>query len=705
MSFRNALVSQLLNQKKYQALQEYLHIEFPEKQTVLFQEYAGTTPRLYSDMKNDIVLMMPTSMEVWMENAVVDAIENGTIFDDAENVKNSAEYIRMTALPYKGVDHEPTALKSAVGSVIGIMGPNGRFGSDETDLQNGYTAMKDMMQHANDSDMATHKLIKDYIHLKDNGKLPIEYRRMLGKVKYDVKEMDDVPCENCLTANDYTSMKLTDECGSICASGDFDAYKEFDSDGASGESIAADKESVFKDQSCVVDEDANDEFGTLGDDTLDGGAEDIAYDESFELDYSELDKIIMEADEASESGNSNKIADAWDKFITWVQIQIKKINRFIVSSKMKLRINHIRKAIKQGKVIKVPRSDINEEEFSKLFKKILEWMDPDNDDYDFTTVFAMHNGDVSELIQNIDIANKCLLDDIKFMTSEESGLAHFTNSEVEDVIGFAEWKIDKIKDSFKRQIFNMNLYKKFDNWEIVKDVTMKYLELVTNVLRDEYTWLKRAKIVDPTTKRGDDEVNEYFALDDIINMTDEVVVEFDAGQAVQNGKAAVKDAGQQVKIWFKKMIANLVYNYNKLSLKSQLSYAQKMADKINHGANYKFQAHIIDPSTMKTLPDSKECAGIQAKSRELFRFFNTLGNSVEDIERLTGIADELIGVYKDDIITVSGIMKNSEWVDMSSDGVYESIDKLKEKVKELDTIIAEVKHALVLEKIWVDENI
>ena len=372
---------------------------------------------------------------------------------------------------------------------------------------------------------------------------------------------------------------------------------------------------------------------------------------------------------------------------------------------LKLRINHIRKAIKQGKVIKVPRSDINEEEFSKLFKKILEWMDPDNDDYDFTTVFAMHNGDVSELIQNIDIANKCLLDDIKFMTSEESGLAHFTNSEVEDVIGFAEWKIDKIKDSFKRQIFNMNLYKKFDNWEIVKDVTMKYLELVTNVLRDEYTWLKRAKIVDPTTKRGDDEVNEYFALDDIINMTDEVVVEFDAGQAVQNGKAAVKDAGQQVKIWFKKMIANLVYNYNKLSLKSQLSYAQKMADKINHGANYKFQAHIIDPSTMKTLPDSKECAGIQAKSRELFRFFNTLGNSVEDIERLTGIADELIGVYKDDIITVSGIMKNSEWVDMSSDGVYESIDKLKEKVKELDTIIAEVKHALVLEKIWVDGNI
>lgn len=221
MSFRNGLVSMLVNQKKYQAIQEYLQIEFPKEDGVMVLEYAGERPRLFKNTNDDIVLMLPDEMDTYMENAVTRAIEDGTLFDDAKNVSNTAEYIRMTTLPYNGMMNkgydEPKALKSAVGSVVGTMNADGRFGGEDSDLQNGYNAMHDMVHHANDSDDSTFKLIGDYIKLKDNGKLPVEYRRDIGKVKHDVKNVNDVDCEDCISSDDYKDLELTDECGSsVC---------------------------------------------------------------------------------------------------------------------------------------------------------------------------------------------------------------------------------------------------------------------------------------------------------------------------------------------------------------------------------------------------------------------------------------------------------------------------------------------------------
>jgi hypothetical protein len=211
----------LVNQKKYKAIQEYLQIEFPKEDGVMVLEYAGERPRLFKNINDDIVLMLPDEMDTYMENAVTRAIEDGTLFDDAKNVSNTAEYIRMTTLPYNGMMNkgydEPKALKSAVGSVVGTMNADGRFGNEDSDLRNGYNLMHDMVHHANDSDDSTFKLIGDYIKLKDDGKLPVEYRRDIGKVKHDVKKVNDVDCEDCISDDDYKDLELTDECGSsVC---------------------------------------------------------------------------------------------------------------------------------------------------------------------------------------------------------------------------------------------------------------------------------------------------------------------------------------------------------------------------------------------------------------------------------------------------------------------------------------------------------
>lgn len=361
MSFRNALVTQLLNDKKYTALQEYLQIEFPGKDTVMIQEYAGEVPRVFYNMDDNIMLMLPGSMNTYMENAVANAIQSGTIFDDAENVKNTAEYIRMTTLPYGGMalkgHDEPKALKSTIGSVVGAMNVDtAHFGDGENDLQNGYTAMKDMMSHANDSDMATTKLIKDYIKLKDDGKLPTEYRRTLGKVKYDVKNLEDVTCDDCITKSDYRPMKLTDECGSVCA------VDEFDDTNASTEEIADDAKSLVKDQTDIIDE----EDDVVNSSEFEGGGkEDVSFDESF-IDFTECDALfkemadvytlmelyerrnsfIMESDKAS---FGDKVIETRDKIIAWFKSMLDKLRIQFTKMKLKQRILYLEKGLKAGK--------------------------------------------------------------------------------------------------------------------------------------------------------------------------------------------------------------------------------------------------------------------------------------------------------------------------------------------------------------------
>mgnify|MGYP006872973065 CR=1 FL=1 len=285
MSFRNGLVSMLVNQKKYEAIREYLQIEFPNEESVMVLEYAGERPRLFKNTKDEIVLMLPDTMDTVMENAVTRSIEDGTIFDDAKLVDNSAQYLRMTALPVSGMAHkgydEPKALKSAVGSVIGTMNDKGRFGNEESDMQNGFNAMHDMVNHANDSDDATFKLVGDYIKLKDGGKLPIEYRRDIGKVKHDVKNVNDVECEDCIGPDDYRELKLTDECGSVCAIDEEDAVdmsdtstntvdtSDIDVETEYGEVEPIDEETLGTSADATADDDVVEPVDECGDEEFD----------------------------------------------------------------------------------------------------------------------------------------------------------------------------------------------------------------------------------------------------------------------------------------------------------------------------------------------------------------------------------------------------------------------------------------------------
>jgi mRNA-degrading endonuclease HigB of HigAB toxin-antitoxin module len=218
--FQHEIVTSLWKQKKYDGIREYLQVMFGQN-NVIFEEYDGLRPRLFVNENDDIVLMLPTEMDMVMENAVVDSIENGTIFDDAHVVNNTAKYIRMTGLPYNGLMNknidEPKHMVAAIGSVVGTMDDKGRFGCDDCDVQNGVNAMKDMMDHSNDENCATMKLVGNYIDLKKDGKLPIDYRRSLGKVAGEVEKIKEVEADDTVGPDDYRELELTDECGSMCS--------------------------------------------------------------------------------------------------------------------------------------------------------------------------------------------------------------------------------------------------------------------------------------------------------------------------------------------------------------------------------------------------------------------------------------------------------------------------------------------------------
>jgi hypothetical protein len=251
------IVSQLLSQKKYDGIREYLQVMFGQND-VVFESYDGLRPRLFKDEDEHIVMLLPNDMDTVMEGAVVDSIKDGTIFDDANVVNNTAKYIRMTTLPYNGLMNknidEPKALVSAVGSVVGTMNDEGRFGSEDSDLENGVNAMRDLMDHSNDEPGAPIKLVANYIDLKKNGEIPRSYRRSLAKIGDEVKDIDSVDIDDTIGPDDYRELKLTDECGSACAPVEEDA-ENISNDEDCGDDEETDVKEIKEDAGNIAGED------------------------------------------------------------------------------------------------------------------------------------------------------------------------------------------------------------------------------------------------------------------------------------------------------------------------------------------------------------------------------------------------------------------------------------------------------------------
>lgn len=206
MSLLKDLVQVSIHNRNVSTLNQALTIVFPDivkDKEFIIHEYDGDVPRLFGT-DNTIELMLPNDMDTVVENAVVDAIATGTLFDDANTVKNTCDYIAMTQLPTIGMTNRgfdrPAVLKYSMGPVVGAMNHEGRFGNDETDIQNGINFTKDVIDHGNDDNI--NDLIGSYIDAKDSGKLSLKFRKATRGIDDEIKNINSVEPSDTLTVND-----------------------------------------------------------------------------------------------------------------------------------------------------------------------------------------------------------------------------------------------------------------------------------------------------------------------------------------------------------------------------------------------------------------------------------------------------------------------------------------------------------------------
>ena len=215
MSLAKELIEIAIATRNSDMMKELLQIQFPHEnyQNYLITEYDGDLPRLFGDRRS-IELMLPLYMDVVTENAVVDAIASGTLFDDKREIENKVDYISMTHFPHLGMMHkqmdEPCETKHAIGAVIGAMHQDGHFGKEDADLKNGTNYTMDLTRNGCENDTSVMDLTSDYLAIKDKfGKgCPPQLRRSLGKVTDELEDIKKVKAEDTVDADDYEEIGL-----------------------------------------------------------------------------------------------------------------------------------------------------------------------------------------------------------------------------------------------------------------------------------------------------------------------------------------------------------------------------------------------------------------------------------------------------------------------------------------------------------------
>lgn len=205
-NFQHDLISLLVNQKKYDAITEFCHSAYPDEKDVVVSEYCGADIRLFTGSDGSINILCPKEMSTIQESAVTKAIENGTIFDDAESVDNTAKYLELTSLPYNAIINNgkeiPKHMHVAIGGVIGNMNDEGRCEVDDASLRNGYQCMRDMMDADTSDEQSVNKIVDNYLGNPDHMSLHKKLRYDIGNLHDEIESIKDINPEDCITDED-----------------------------------------------------------------------------------------------------------------------------------------------------------------------------------------------------------------------------------------------------------------------------------------------------------------------------------------------------------------------------------------------------------------------------------------------------------------------------------------------------------------------
>lgn len=209
------LIKMMISQKKYSSITDCTKIMYPDKNTnLVIQEHVGDDIRVYKE-NGTINILCPEKMTVVQEGALAKAIENGTIFDDADTVDNGAKYIELTTLPYRGMCNKgidmPEKLHKMTSIVIGKMDDDGRCGQCDIDLDTGNKFYKDMINHV-DNNTSVADVVTHYVGNKD-GFLNNDLRRDMRGVRDEIERVQGIDHEATVSDDDWEYMSMDDPVG------------------------------------------------------------------------------------------------------------------------------------------------------------------------------------------------------------------------------------------------------------------------------------------------------------------------------------------------------------------------------------------------------------------------------------------------------------------------------------------------------------
>jgi hypothetical protein len=276
------IVKALIEKKKYDVITEYAHVCHPEKGVIVVNEYAGNGVRVYKDNKGQTRVLCPKDISVVQEGHVAQAIANGTIFDDADEVDNNATMIERTSIPYDAMVNAgkdtPKQLKPMIAIVIGKMDDNGSFSVSDADRENGVNFVRDLCDKEKcpeTNDVVDHYLDKD----KDSFYSP-EMGKSLTELDNEVDDIVSTSPEDVVSDNDTV-----------------DSYDDYNMEEIESDPVPEDANEESDEDECVDgkecsdDDEGSEEETETDDDTYD---DENGYDAEPEPDPDDYDNDTVE---------------------------------------------------------------------------------------------------------------------------------------------------------------------------------------------------------------------------------------------------------------------------------------------------------------------------------------------------------------------------------------------------------------------------
>lgn len=330
------LVKNALEQKKFNVVNEYAKIIHSDKGELVVNEYAGKDVRIYKGKDNTVNVLYPKNCSVVQEGHVAQAIANGTIFDDADEVDRNAMAIERTALPYNAMINSgkdvPKDLKPMIAIVIGKIGDDGSF-DPAAERTNGENFIKDAVATKDeDNDNNINDVVNNYLDYDKEAPYTPDMGHMVHGLDKELDDIHDTDFEDTISDEDVV-----------------DSYDDFDIEALEKDADDIDKED--KDDDNDNDDDDNDSDDDESEDD-DDDKDDEPVEESTNVademtEANDDATVVTPTDTVEECGDNNCDIVEQEGFLTKKPKKLKPIGRDVVAY-ITCEMNDIRSANDQA---------------------------------------------------------------------------------------------------------------------------------------------------------------------------------------------------------------------------------------------------------------------------------------------------------------------------------------------------------------------